>query len=210
MSLKKVFGSLIFSMLLQGCSSSMIHETESLPIEKTAEKQQSLDFKLDYYYYPDGDRSHSQLLANGSKLHSGDQYEIRLTPIEDSYIYIYQVDANLMLFDLVTLSKVDRKVKANQEYAIPFEGKTFELDDLIGTETVYFLAFKQANTVLENKFEEILQANEQGDKTKAENLQKYLIEEFDRKTRVEMAENYLKGMCQNCVNIVSFEHLNKQ
>ncbi len=195
-------------ILSSGCSNIPVSECSAYCCPGT-EAQKPLEFKLSHFYRPNGGKGDSQPLTQNSQLHSGDSYKIKFTPTEDSYLYLYQLDSSSKLFDLIAMSgEFDRQVKAGEEYTFPNQTQVLKLDEFAGAETLYFLACSQPNIGLENQFETMRQAQEKGDTVAVKTLQDSLLEEFNKRTKVEVTDGSLK-LCPNCINSITFEHLAK-
>jgi hypothetical protein len=196
-------------VLSSGCCNMPLSKCSAYCCPVT-EEQKPLEFKLSYHYRPNGGKGDSQPLSKDSKLYSSDSYEIKFTPTEDSYIYLYQLDSSSKLFDLIEMSKkFDRKVKTGEEYTFPNKSQVLKLDEVAGAETLYFLACSQPNVELENQFKTMLHAQGKGDKVAAKTLQAGLLEEFNKRTKVDVIGDSLK-LCPNCINSITFEHLAKK
>ncbi len=138
------------------------------------------DFEVNYVYRPGG-KGPLEPLTEGAILESGDHYKIQFTPREDSFVYIFQIDASGEIFQLFPMRSfkgvaVDNQnpVEAGTAYVLPAPDKAFRLDDRVGTESIYFLASRDAIEELENGYEALTQARQENDSTLADELQAQL------------------------------------
>jgi len=135
----------------------------SVPIMNFKHREKSLHVKVKYSYRSIED-SDFQTLPNHAVLYSGDQYKIRFTPREDSYVYVFQVTTNnqqqkevYRLFPCFGNEKRTNNtnpVRANVTYYLPDENKHWFLDDQVSQKKIYFLAFK-TNIAREAQYEDI-------------------------------------------------------
>lgn len=195
--------------------------------------QKSLSFKVNYVYRPGGQGS-LKPLAEGSVLHSGDHYKLQFTPEENGYVYIFQVDSNKAIYRLFPMTsfggvKVDNlnPVRAGVTYYLPAKDKSFQLDNVVGLESVLFLAFREPNQALEQQYEALLKARLSKDGAKAENLQTAIksnfktrglaaiVDDSEKKTTTvqwtaaeafTMPVQRLENLCADCVSMITFEH----
>ncbi|OUD14481.1 hypothetical protein TPSD3_09270 [Thioflexithrix psekupsensis] len=191
-----------------------------------AVQQASLQFDISYGYRPkhQGD---IRPLTNNAILSSGDSYKITFTPKQDSYVYIFQIDGGDNVTRLFPMEKMGdvvvnnfNPVKANQTYHIPSPNQSFKLDNVTGTEKIYFIASQQQDIQLEqwNKQQPVVLA--------MRNLQQAIMTrgpagivddpkqsgyhtmttEEDNQFKID--RKHLMGLCQKngCVNVLSFEH----
>jgi len=194
---------------------------------------QSLDFKIDYLYRVNGKGDYKPL-THESVLQAGDYYKIIFTPTVDSYVYIFQVDSANKLFRLFPLQGFEgaatnqvNPVKGGQTYYVPAPHQSFELDEQVGTETIYFIATQQADIVIENQYQAWLLAEQQNQLAKTQQLQAQLLKTLREgkgpKKRLanetatpitwqeegedfSILQQYLKKMCNECVDTLTFKH----
>ena len=189
----------------------------------------TLAFKIDYVYLAGGKPGPFKPITTGSVLHSGDYYKIAFTPIEDSYVYIFQVDSANKLFRLfpmegfggVTVNNFN-PVKGGTTYIIPAPDKSFELDAQTGPETIYFVAARQHDVVLESQYQALQLAEQQKNLVRTQQAQAQLIKTMrdskgpkrikadtvagtSKTGQTDLRQN-LANMCNGCVDIVTFEH----
>jgi hypothetical protein len=192
-----------------------------------------LNFKINYVYRPGG-RGSLKSLVDGSVLNSGDHYKIQFTPAEDSYVYIFQVDSSKAIYRLFPMTsfggvKVDNlnPVQAGVTYHLPAKDKSFKLDNIVGSESIIFLAFRQPNEALEQQYESLVKARLSQDNAKADNLQTAIKSNFktrglaaivddpNKKTvtvpwapteSFTMPVRNLDDLCVDCMNMITFEH----
>ncbi len=197
-------------------------------------KNDPLDFKINSLYRAGG-KGNFKPISKGSVLHSGDYYKIIFTPVEDSYVYIFQVDSANKLFRLfpikgfgdVTVNHVN-PVKGGKTYYVPSQHQSFELDEQTGIETIYFVAARQNDIVLDSQYQAISLAEQQNNLAKTQRVQVQLINSLrDGKGAKQRLVNDVAGvkttwqedgqyfsvlqksleeMCNGCVEILTFEH----
>lgn len=193
----------------------------------------SLNFKVNYVYRPGGQGS-LKPLVEGSVLNSGDHYKIQFTPDENSYVYIFQVDSSKAIYRIFPMTsfggvKVDNlnPVRAGVTYHLPAKDKSFQLDNIVGLESILFLAFREPNQALEQQYEALLKARMSKDNAKAENLQTAIksnfktrglaaiVDDSEKKTTTVQwtsAESFtmpaqrLDNLCADCVSMITFDH----
>jgi len=142
------------------------------------------------YSYRSNDQLNFQSMVNGSVLHSGDRYQIRFTPEQDGYAYIFQIDSSGAIYRLFPFEGSDNSqvgnmnpVKAGITYFVPAEDEAFQLDDQIGQEQIHVLAFKDRNIDLENQYTALVEARRAQDPSRIGELQTRLTDSL-QKTQV--------------------------
>ena len=207
-----------------------------LPREKgqKAIQTEPLDFKINYVYRTGGEGNFKPL-TDGGVLHSGDYYKIIFTPVEDSYVYIFQVDSANKLFRLFPIQGFNNvtvnhrnPVKAGQTYYIPSKHQSFELDEQTGPETLYFVATRQDDVILNQHYQALQLSEQQHNLAKQQQIQVQLVktlrENKGPKQRLQndvqgiktiwqengqpfsVLQQTLQDMCNGCVDILTFEH----
>ncbi len=194
---------------------------------------ETLDFSINYVYRSAG-KGAFKPLNDGDSLQSGDYYKIIFTPTEDCYVYIFQVDSANQLFRLFPMESFGsvvvnnfNSVKAGETYYIPAQDKSFELDEQIGTEAIYFIASKQLDAILETQYNALLVAQKNNSTIWAEQLQTQMvslvawnskgvsaIKQDEIKTTswkennqtFSVLQQNLENMCNGCADILTFEH----
>ncbi len=151
----------------------------------------TLSLRVAYSYRPT-DQINFRPLLNGGVLHSGDRYQIRFTPEQDGYVYVFQIDSSGSVYRLfpsegngATTQQASsvNPVRAGVTYFVPAEDEAFQLDDQIGHEQIYTLAFKEQNTDLENRYAVLGEARRAQDQSRLAELQTQLIAQL-QKTQV--------------------------
>jgi len=194
-------------------------------------KNDPLDFKINYVYRAGG-KGNVQQLTNGGALHSGDYYKIIFTPTEDCYVYIFQLDSANKLFRLFPMDSFGgviinnfNPVKGDKTYHIPAQDKSFELDEQKGPETIYFIATRQKDVVLENQYQALQDA--QQNPIRLQLIQNQTTQTIHAKKglnaiksdpagstttwqedgqQFSVLQRSLQDMCNGCVNILTFQH----
>jgi len=97
------------------------------------------DIHAEFRWSPDRGNGRSYALTNGSQLHSGDEFTIRLSTRKPAYLYVMQFDSHGQLQELVSLAGQSNRFKAGETRDLPVFGSHFTLDDHPGVETFHFL-----------------------------------------------------------------------
>lgn len=144
------------------------------------------------YFYRPANQLNFRSLMDGEILHSGDHYQIRFKPEQNGYAYIFQIDSSGGIYRLFPFEGNDvarsdniNPVQAGVTYFIPTENEAFELDDQIGQEQIFFLAFKERNMGLENQYATLVEARQAQNQSKVAELQLQLADRL-RKTKVSV------------------------
>jgi len=187
----------------------------------TLEKQ-ALQFDI-VYSFRAKNQGELQPLENGAVLNSGDTYKIVFTPKQNAHVYIFQVDGSDKIWRLfpierwgkVTLNQSSRVV-AGKTYYAPTQTKSFELDQKVGTEKIYFIAtttpdneLEQLNETTHPKAKRLIMAGRgvAGIVNDPKMSSKQAIETEDGNV-FHLTKQQLLGRCENngCVNVLTFEH----
>lgn len=198
-------------------------QTVSSQASTQSSSQAGLDFSI-RYVYRHGQHGEFKPLNEGSVLQSGDFYKIIVTPKQDGYLYIFQLDGANKLYRLFPMDSFKNvqlgnanPVKANQTYYLPAKTKSFKLDNQTGTEKLYLLASVQADVVLENQAQ-ILQLNKPATQNQLLTTIKQkkgldeVVDDGNVVTWREDAQTFsvsmqrLQDLCNGCVHVLSFEH----
>ncbi len=195
--------------------------------------RQPLRFQVNYVYRPGG-QGPLKPLTEGAVLHSDDHYKIQFTPQEDSYVYIFQLDSSETIYRLFPMEAFKgvqvnnhNPVKAGVSYTLPAPDKAFKLDEQRGPEVIYFMASRQPDEELENRYEAILQARRQQQMARANALQAQLTRSLTNRGLADIVPDesqattvlpwakgeifnlparQVKDLCPECVSVVTFEH----
>jgi len=184
--------------------------------------QPPLKFKIDYLYR-DKHQFEFKPLTNTATLKSCDLYKIIFTPLEKSYVYIFQTDSksnNIMqIFPMYKFKGVklnhSNPVIAAKTYHIPKKGISFTLDNNSGTtETIYFIAAREPDVELEQLYKEIKIAQQHDEiiqskletskilqkitQNKTIGEQQYMVEQITASGFMEI--------CDKCIKVLSFRH----
>lgn len=148
----------------------------------------ALPIQVSYAYRP-ADQLNFRPLSDGDVLHSGDHYQIRFTPEQDGYAYIFQIDSGGAVYRLFPFEDGDtprtgnvNPVRAGVVYFVPAEDEAFQLDDQVGQERIHVLAFRDRNLDLENQYEALAVARRVQDPVRIAELQTRLTDSL-RKTQ---------------------------
>ena len=122
--------------------------------------ESALFFHLTYLYRRGGTASEFEYFSEGSVLTSGDHFKIIFTPLQDCYVYIFQVDSANAIYPIFPMEKWGgvkinnlNPVKADTTYYLPARDKSFVLDEHTGTEKIYMIASKDRDVELEMEIE---------------------------------------------------------
>ncbi|MCP5195657.1 MAG: protein kinase [Gammaproteobacteria bacterium] len=151
--------------------------------------EHALPVQLSYYYRP-ADQLNFRPLINNSVLRSGDHYQISLTPEENGYVYIFQIDSGGAVYRLFPAEGGNASqtanvnpVRAGMTYLIPAENEAFQLDEQVGQERIHVLAFQERNIDLENQYTALAEARREQDQAQTLALQAQLTDNL-RTTQV--------------------------
>ncbi len=97
------------------------------------------DIDAEFRWSPDGGNGRSYALTDGSQLHSGDEFTIRLTTRKPAYLYVMHFDSHGQLQELVSAAGQPNRFKAGETRELPGPGRHFSLDNHPGVETFHFL-----------------------------------------------------------------------
>jgi len=193
---------------------------------------QPLHFQVNYVYRPGGVGA-LEPLVEGSVLRSGDHYKIQFTPDENSYVYIFQIDSSQAVYRLFPMKSfrgviVDNfnPVHAGVAYSLPGEDKSFKLDDQTGSESIFFLAFRQPNETLEQQYDALVQARQTKNTAGTIRLQGEMNRDFKARGVAAIVDDpgdemvnipwtqeehftmlpQRLDLCAECISQVTFEH----
>lgn len=194
---------------------------------------EALDFSVNYAYRSSGQEAFKPL-TDGSVLFSGDTYKIQFTPQLDSYVYIFQRDSSGALFQLFPMREFNgvqvnnlNPVQAGISYILPAKDKAFQLDKQTGQETIFFMAARQPNKVLEQQAQLMLQAQRQRQFEQAREIGGQMASGFQSRGLATIVPDQngtetifpwtndqnsivpaqqLKGLCVDCISVVRFDH----
>lgn len=173
----KFFDKIEFQHAARGSDATVIPDKPPAPkdidfltppfLEEPLQTGERSRFVIKYLYRP-FDNGEFREIANGGTLHSGDAYKIIFTPAEESYVYIFQFDSAEKMHCLFPMESFEgvkvnnfNPVQGGQTYYLPAKNKSFVLDEQIGVETIYFWAFRQRNSLLEEQYQQALLKQEQ-------------------------------------------------
>jgi serine/threonine-protein kinase PpkA len=163
---------------------------------------QPLELSVDYFYRT-ATEEELHVLTPDASIHSGDHYKIQFSSAQDAYVYVFQIDSSDQIFQLFPpkdFSEVapentgSAAIKAGQTYYIPDQDKSFQLDEQVGKERIYVLAFRQPNTELEQLYRELGSAREQQSNNRINELHSKITGLLN------------KGGCDQ-IGVLSFNHI---
>jgi serine/threonine protein kinase len=113
------------------------------------------------------------LQGNMQAIASGGGFQLKFTPDDDCYLYIYQMDSHNKLDRLFPNPKAHSLggyVQADNNYIVPSAGDYFVLDSNVGQETIYFVAsrwpakdLEELHAKLDNSSDDLQKAAYQGE-----------------------------------------------
>ncbi|MDQ5911745.1 MAG: Non-specific serine/threonine protein kinase [Pseudomonadota bacterium] len=146
----------------------------------------ALPVEVSYTYRP-VDQLNFRPLKNDSVLRSGDHYQIRFTAEQNGYVYIFQIDSGGAIYQLFPFEKSQdspnvniNPVQAGATYFIPAEDEAFQLDEQIGQEQIYVLAFQKQHSELENQYRALAEARRDQDQARITASQSQLIDSLQK------------------------------
>lgn len=125
-------------------------------------------------------------LSNGIQLHSGDQYDIEIHPSINIYTYIYLIDAKGQFSNAITDSNYKNLIEFGKTLFLPSKGNSFTLDEDVGVEKIYIIAFNAPQPVFDY-FNKQLALDKQRTSTETIALQK-TIENFFEHTFKQLTD----------------------
>jgi len=159
----------------------------------------ALAVQVSYAYQPI-DQLNFRPLLNESVLHSGDRYQIRLLPLQDSYVYIFQIDGSGAVYRLFPPEAGENSpagdgqmLRAGATYVAPAADEAFHLDEQIGREQLHVLAFRERDFGLENQYATLVEARRAQDQARVAELHLRLSERL-RQSRADT------------VSVLNFKH----
>jgi len=120
--------------------------TRPLEAKPNLETQADLKVNVVVTYKRDGE---TRSLSAGGVLTPNDNYRVTFTPNENSYVYVYQIDAKGKaepVFPNSEYSKTGNPAKAKQTYNVPPEGQWLSLDQAPGDEEIVVVASRNELT----------------------------------------------------------------
>ncbi|MBF0588825.1 MAG: DUF4384 domain-containing protein [Magnetococcales bacterium] len=185
-----------------------------------------------YYIYSPPDEDRHKPLTSGSVLNSGDRYRVIMEPREEAWVYMIQADASGEIFQLFPTGGIEGVHESNQNpvkpgtvYHLPGPEHDFFLDDTIGIERVYRLAFRTQNLPLEALLKKLTEAREAENDIASKKAQQEIRSfvgsrgpggiTFNPNTKTQWKQQgkgaevfgqHIETLCENCVNILEFLH----
>ena len=215
---------------LRGPESGLV--SDSSPAQSAANPA---DFKISYVYRAGGEGDF-KAFNNDSMLRSGDHYKLMFEPTDNSYVYIFQIDSAHKIFRLFPTGDFKDAAKANKnpaqkglKYFVPAEHKSFQLDQQLGKETIYFVVTRKPDVMLEGKYKMMLAQQQTRNFTerslarqqwhnamKLRGAEPELVDDVTKSRspmvwkeqgqQFSVVPQYLKNICEGCVHIVTFQH----
>ncbi len=146
----------------------------------------ALPVQISYAYRPIDQLNFRPLLGD-SALRSGDHYQIRFTPEREGYVYIFQIDSGGAVYRLFPVedNQVAQAVNVNPvqagvTYFAPAEDEAFQLDEQVGQEQIYALAFQKRNSALEDQYALLMEARRAQDASRVGELHIQLIDSLQK------------------------------
>lgn len=130
---------------------------------------ETVNFKWAFIYKKTGE-PYGRILDFNEKatVNSGDKLQVMLTPITQSYMYLYLLNSSNEL-DIIFPSDLAfyDKNKLGEESYLPAKDKWYSIDEAKGTERFYLLASSSRLTELEKATEEYLASGKNNDQKAA-------------------------------------------
>ena len=146
----------------------------------------ALPVQVSYSYRPI-DQLNFRPLIGDSALRSGDHYQIRFTAEQEGYVYIFQIDSSGAVYRLFPLEENPgsqavnvNPVQAGVTYFVPAEDEAFQLDEQVGQEQIYVLAFQKRNSALEDQYALLMEARRAQDSARVGELHLQLIDSLQK------------------------------
>ncbi|PID58501.1 hypothetical protein CSB45_02860 [candidate division KSB3 bacterium] len=197
-------------------SPSEAEEPPPTPDRLSPSHSTPLVFHISCRYHPSHEKTFRPI-NEGSVLHSGDHYRIVFTPQQDAYVYIYQIDDSGLVFQLFPMDRFRGRpvnnfnpVQAGRDYYAPGKEMSFVLDELTGTERIYFLASRKQNRFLEERYEQLQKEPPSQQEALFHELLRQVMDqhgiEYTKPHDFDAIQDSLESLCQGCVYTLSFEH----
>ena len=139
--------------------------------------------------------STNEPIREGATLHSGDRYKIIFKPDIDRYLYIFQMDSGNNIFGLFPLEHFrgvsahsENPARAGQVYYVPAQDKSFKLDQQTGKEQIFFISRAEPDQEFERLYQDVLQAQNEGDRGEMRVAQAKLLRSLNSKKGVASIE----------------------
>ena len=146
----------------------------------------ALPIQISYSYRPI-DQLNFRPLLDDSTLRSGDHYQIRFTPEQEGYVYIFQIDSGGAVYRLFPVEEDHdaqavnvNPVQAGVTYFVPAEDEAFQLDEQIDQEQIYALAFQKRHSALEDQYALLMEARRAQDASRMGELHLQLIDSLQK------------------------------
>ena len=174
-----------------------------------------LRFKINYLYR-EGGQGDFRSFGEGSVLHSGDSLKLLFKPTEMAYVYIFMIDSHGNIGRLFPTgnfkgaSQLNRNpVQKGMQYFVPAPQKSFRLDRNTGEESIYFIATRQADEVLEQQYQKLFVAQQAKEVETIILIQEKIIIEFEKKEKQRLIEPELVTDVVSDEQPTSFEEAGK-
>lgn len=233
MESKIAMGSVNFSLPSSDCKKNWL-DSQSVD---DCDKIEPLSFKINYLYQKRG-QGDFYPFGEGSVLHSGDSLKLLFKPTERLYVYIFRVDSLGNISRLFPRDDFKERPEANRnpvqkgvQYFVPATHNSFRLNRNTGQESLYFIATRQADALLEEEYQKWFIAQQEQALESLTLMQEEWLIELKKKEKerliepelvtdivsepISFEENgerfsvwpaYLKNLCEGCVYRVSFKH----
>ncbi|MBI5638105.1 MAG: DUF4384 domain-containing protein [Nitrospinae bacterium] len=119
--------------------SAMEAYADSLAHGKAAEREtKGKDIQIYLAFYDAGDK----VIKEGSKVASGQQYQLMVQPFQRCYLYVINRDSSGAVYQIFPNPDIPvaNPVEAGHEYYLPGADKMLEFDNVKGLETFYVIA----------------------------------------------------------------------
>lgn len=225
-----------FTTVQQPVQASVAQQSAQATPTNASHQTSALQFSIGYAYKPGGKGDKFQDLRDGGVMHSGDHYKILFKATEKCYVYIFQADSANKIYGVFPLAdfkgvalELKNPVQPNQVYIVPAKDKSFVLDNVHGTEQIYFLAFRQRDSELEQLYQEVVEAQNSGNARQVQLAQAKLakavtvtpkgvatvisdtavttqsVEKRTEENTISLLQQRLHT-CEGCVSVTTFHH----
>ncbi|MBI5210670.1 MAG: DUF4384 domain-containing protein [Elusimicrobia bacterium] len=153
----KILGSAEFAMKLDPGLDPLFASRQGTQAKKAPSDDGKADrLRMDLALVYMGKDGKLRVVHEGMSLTSRHYYGVYVRPDEDCYLYVYQVDSQgtvARLFPNPAFHTGSNLLKGGEERWVPNDAELFELDEVKGQETIYFVASRRELARLSNMAE---------------------------------------------------------
>lgn len=118
------------------------------------DNEKKLGFSVSYSKYDPDTKKISELQEN-DHLEKDDRYKITIKSNKDVYVYVYQIDSEGKLFNLLKLAGKHHEhfpLKSGEKLFLPSKDASYRLDDAKGVESIFVVATEEADSTIEKTY----------------------------------------------------------